>query len=195
MESFDLYDINRNKTGKTLERGNKVPAGYYRLVVHACIFGSDGRMLIQRRQPFKSGWAGMWDITAGGSAQSGDTSNEAASRELSEEVGIDVDLTSLSSTMVYSEVYNMMTIPEDYIGKVIKMEGAYSYYSDTSSGLEYHACIIQDATACCAQGVEFVPLNPEACPAEGGDVTVVGVFDTYMEGDYMYCTLRDAEIL
>ena len=114
---------------------------------------------------------------------------------LSTTEGIDVDLTSLSSTMVYSEVYNMMTIPEDYIGKVIKMEGAYSYYSDTSSGLEYHACIIQDATACCAQGVEFVPLNPEACPAEGGDVTVVGVFDTYMEGDYMYCTLRDAEIL
>ena len=81
-ERFDLYDVNRNLTGKTLERGNKVPEGYYRLVVHVCIFGSDGRMLIQKRQPFKSGWAGMWDITAGGSAQAGDTSQQAASREL-----------------------------------------------------------------------------------------------------------------
>ena len=43
MESFDLYDVNRNKSGRTLERGNKVPDGYYRLVVHVCIFGSDGR--------------------------------------------------------------------------------------------------------------------------------------------------------
>lgn len=98
-ERFDLYDVNRNLTGKTLERGNKVPEGYYRLVVHVCIFGSDGRMLIQKRQPFKSGWAGMWDITAGGSAQAGDTSQQAASRELKEEVGIDYDLTGIRPAM------------------------------------------------------------------------------------------------
>jgi 8-oxo-dGTP pyrophosphatase MutT (NUDIX family) len=41
----------------------------------------------------------MWDITAGGSALSGDTSNEAASRELREEVGIDVDLTDVRPAM------------------------------------------------------------------------------------------------
>ena len=29
----------------------------------------------------------------------------------------DVDLTLLSSTMVYSEVYNMMVDPDSYIGK------------------------------------------------------------------------------
>ncbi len=109
--------------------------------------------------------------------------------------GVDVDLTMLSSTMVYSEVYNMMYTPEDYIGKVVKMNGQYSYYNDEASGMEYYACIIQDATACCAQGIEFVPDNPEACPEEGGEVTVVGVFDTYMEGEYMYCTLRNATIL
>ena len=99
MESFDLYDIQRNKTGKTLERGNKVPAGYYRLVVHSCVFGSDGRMLIQRRQPFKDGWSGMWDITAGGSAIAGDSSQTAAMRELREEVGIDVNLENVRPAM------------------------------------------------------------------------------------------------
>ncbi|MBR5419887.1 MAG: hypothetical protein IK115_01925 [Lachnospiraceae bacterium] len=114
---------------------------------------------------------------------------------LSTTEGIDVDLTILSSTMVYSEVYNMMSVPEDYIGKTIKMEGSYSYCRDDVSGAEYYACIIQDATACCSQGLEFVPENPEAVPAEGESVTVVGVFDTYLEGDYMYCTLRDATIL
>ena len=31
----------------------------------------------------------------------------------------DVDLTNLSSTMVYSEVYNMMSTPENYIGKTV----------------------------------------------------------------------------
>ena len=98
-ESFDLYDINRNRTGKVLERGNKVPEGYYRLVVHVCVFDKDGRMLIQKRQPFKSGWSGMWDVTAGGSALAGDTSQQAASRELKEEVGIDYDLTDVRPAM------------------------------------------------------------------------------------------------
>ena len=36
---------------------------------------------------------------------------------------VDADLTRLSSTMVYSEVYNMMYTPGDYIGKTIKMTG------------------------------------------------------------------------
>lgn len=98
-ESFDLYDINRNRTGKVLERGNKVPEGYYRLVVHVCVFDKDGRMLIQKRQPFKSGWSGMWDVTAGGSALAGDTSQQAASRELKEEVGIEYDLTDVRPAM------------------------------------------------------------------------------------------------
>ena len=114
---------------------------------------------------------------------------------LSTTEGIDVDLTSLSATVVYSEVYNMMYDPESYIGKTIKMNGMYSYYKDDNSGQEYYSCIIKDATACCAQGIEFIPENPEAIPADGADVTVVGVFDTYMEGEYMYCTLRDATIL
>ena len=30
----------------------------------------------------------------------------------------------LSSTMVYSEVYNMMVDPESYIGKTVKMDGS-----------------------------------------------------------------------
>ena len=36
----------------------------------------------------------------------------------------DVDLTTLSSTMVYSEVYNMMCEPDRYLGKRIKMNGS-----------------------------------------------------------------------
>ena len=109
--------------------------------------------------------------------------------------GIDVDLTELSATMIYSEVSNMMTQPDDYIGKTIKMEGAYSLFQDPDTGKEYRACIIQDATACCAQGIEFETDQADKCPAQGEDVTVVGVFDTYYEGEYLYCTLRDARVL
>ena len=118
---------------------------------------------------------------------------------LSNTAGIDVDLTSLSSTMVYSEVYNMMYDPDSYLGKTIKMDGLFTAYHDESTGNNYFACIIQDATACCAQGMEFVLTDdysyPDDYPDEGSEITVVGVFDTYMEGEYMYCTLRDAKLI
>ena len=43
--------------------------------------------------------------------------------------GVDVDLTALSSTMVYSEVYNMLYFyPEDYYGKTVKMTGLFNVY-------------------------------------------------------------------
>ena len=52
-------------------------------------------MLIQQRQPFKKGWPGMWDITVGGSAVSGDDSRSAAHRELLEELGLSLSFETL----------------------------------------------------------------------------------------------------
>ncbi len=91
-EKWDLYDIDRVKTGEIMERGKAIPPDRYHLVVHVCIFGSDGRMLIQQRQPFKEGWSNLWDVTVGGSAVSGDTSRTAAEREVMEEIGLPISL-------------------------------------------------------------------------------------------------------
>ena len=112
---------------------------------------------------------------------------------------IDIDLTEMSSTMVYSEVYSMLAGPEDYIGKTVKMNGIFNYYHDVETGNYYFACIIRDATACCSQGIEFELTDdyiyPDDYPEVGGDVSVIGVFDTYMEGEYLYCTLRNAVLV
>ena len=92
MEIFDLYTAGREKTGRTMVRGQPVPEGYYRLVVHVCVFDPEGRMLIQQRQPFKKGWSNLWDVSVGGSAVSGDSSQSAAERETREELGLLIDL-------------------------------------------------------------------------------------------------------
>lgn len=88
MELWDAYDINRVPKEKTLVRGEPIEKGDFHMVVHICIFNSKGEMLIQQRQPFKSGWSNLWDVTCGGSAVKGDTSQTAAERELFEELGI-----------------------------------------------------------------------------------------------------------
>lgn len=99
MELFDLYTAEREKTGKTMVRGDRTPDGYYRLVVHVCIFDREGRMLIQQRQPFKQGWSNLWDISVGGSAVAGDSSRSAAERETLEELGLAIDLTDERPSM------------------------------------------------------------------------------------------------
>ena len=126
-------------------------------------------------------------------------SNEVPDEEPVEYSKIDVDLTKMSSTMVYTEVYNMMSDPDKYVGKVVKMKGNSGYYLDESTSKYYFACIIQDATACCSQGIEYV-LNrnykiPLDYPEMDAEITIVGKFDTYVEGDYKYLTLKNAELL
>lgn len=91
MEFWDVYDINRNKTNRKALRGENLKSDDFHLVVHACIFNSNGDMLIQQRQSFKEGWANMWDLTVGGSALVEETSQLAVQRELYEELGIDMD--------------------------------------------------------------------------------------------------------
>ncbi len=48
-------------------------------------------MLIQKRSENKTGWAGLWDVSVGGAAQKGDSSQQAAHRELMEELSLDYD--------------------------------------------------------------------------------------------------------
>lgn len=93
---------------------------------------------------------------------------------------IDIDLTEMSSTMVYSEVYNIMNDPETYIGKTIKMRGEYYNYSSYDGTVFFPACVIADATACCQQGIEFV-LADGKYPEEGTEVTVNGTFRAYID--------------
>lgn len=94
MEYWDLYDKHFQKLVRTHLRGEKMSQGIYHLVVHVCIFNQKGEMLIQQRQAFKEGWPNLWDVTMGGSALKGETSQQAAMREVKEELGLDIDLTN-----------------------------------------------------------------------------------------------------
>ncbi len=94
MEKWDIYDIDRNKKNKTIARGKEFTNGDFHLVVHICIINDEGEMLIQQRQPFKHGFSNLWDLTIGGSALAGENSQEAASRELFEEIGYSYDFSN-----------------------------------------------------------------------------------------------------
>lgn len=99
MEWLDMYDENRRPTGEKARRGEPFPPGGLHLVVHACIFDRQGRMLIQRRQKCKSAWPDRWDLSAGGCARAGETSRQAIERETWEELGLALDLSGVRPSL------------------------------------------------------------------------------------------------
>lgn len=93
--------------------------------------------------------------------------------------------------MVYAEVYNMLyNDPKSYLGKTVMARGEFSIYQLVVDGVlqpapAAYACIIADATACCAEGMEFVSEGdltyPDDYPELGAEITVVGEFQAYEE--------------
>ena len=107
----------------------------------------------------------------------------------------DIDLTAMNSTMVYSEVSDMMMDPKKYEGKYVKMRGSFAVYEGETRN--YYACLIADATACCSQGIEFVldkkTTYPDDYPPLDTEITVTGIFDTYNEGENKFIQLLNAK--
>ena len=86
MEYNDIYDKDRNRTGRVHLRGTPWKKGEYGLVVCVWVYDGKGKLLLTRRAKEKS-FAGTWE-NSGGAARAGETSLEAIVRELREETGI-----------------------------------------------------------------------------------------------------------
>lgn len=115
---------------------------------------------------------------------------------------VDYDLTVMNSDMIYATVYQMMTDPNTYVGKTFRIEGKYYSGVDNNTSNRYHYCLIQDATSCCSQGVEFIWEDgshkyPEEYPDENATIVVEGIFESYREDgvDFEYCRLKDAKMI
>lgn len=85
-ELWDVYNKDRELTGRVHRRGEPLMDGDYHLVVHIWLRNSKGEYLLTKRAPNK-GFPLMWETT-GGSALAGDSSLGAALREVKEETGL-----------------------------------------------------------------------------------------------------------
>ena len=128
----------------------------------------------------------------------GDAGKGKSSKSKSKTKGnkIDVDLNNLNANVVYSQVFLMMTEPDKFIGKRIRMSGQFNVYAaeegNPSGVTEYYAIIIADAQACCQQGIEFVwpgHTYPEGFPEVKSNASVTGIFEVYEENGKKYCRL------
>lgn len=86
-ELWDIYDKDKKKTEKTIEReGVQLKEGEYHIVVTGVIINSQNKILISKRAAHKK-YPLMWECS-GGSILAGETSLEGIIREIREELGL-----------------------------------------------------------------------------------------------------------
>ncbi len=129
MEIWDLYDEDGNKTGETWERAraDEMPAGRRHIVCDILIRHTDGDFLLTLRDPRKESHPGCWEASAGGSALSGETPEEAARREMREETGLtanELELISITRRPgMKSMLHAYLTVVDCDKDSVILQEG------------------------------------------------------------------------
>lgn len=107
---------------------------------------------------------------------------------------VELDLTSLSSTVADAQLRKLQNNKETFKGLIVKAKGEYNYYKDPTTGNEYYNCVFQ--SSCCPNGLEFILSDPSKYPSEQGEtITVVGAFNYYDEGGVIYYNLVDASIV
>lgn len=115
-ELIDILDENGNKTGKIETRTQLHEKGLWHRIIVVSIIDKNGHLLMQQRSINKEVNPSKWDVSVAGHVSSGQTSIEAAIRESSEELGIEINEKELKYILTYK---NSRQIKENYIDKEI----------------------------------------------------------------------------
>ena len=107
VERRDLYDKDRNLTGKTIAKGEEIPKGYYITTVVCFMENNNGKFLMQKRSVQKDG---LWGTT-GGHPKSGEDSLTGIHSEILAELGLDIDpkklklVTTIQDNKLICDIY------------------------------------------------------------------------------------------
>ncbi len=161
MEFNDVYDRNRNLTGRIHRRGKRWKFGEYGLVVCVWVYDGRGNLLLTRRAAGKS-FAGTWE-NSGGAAQAGETSRQAIKRELFEETGIraeEAEFELLSSERSNNTHYDFYCLKRRVpIGEIVLQAGETDAVQWAS--MEQVRRMVRDGEICRIIGRQFRLQEPD----------------------------------
>ena len=111
----------------------------------------------------------------------------ASTNTVSPSLKPDIDLTKMSVTMIYSQIFNMLIMPEEYVDKTIKVKGAFEIYPNEQGKIDFFTLTVMDATACCKEGIDFIWAGnhtyPDDYPEEGQEITITGSYKSFENED------------
>ena len=113
-ELIDVLDNQGNKTGIIKKKSDIKKDGDYHRAIAVLVISNNNEILMQKRSSRKRIYPNLWSIFVKGHVQSGETSIDACIRELSEEVGININSSELSYLYtIFEEV-----IKENFIERI-----------------------------------------------------------------------------
>ena len=119
MEKIDLYNSDKQKLGKIFIRSkDKLLENEYYLLEQVWIINSNDEILLTRRA-FDKSYGGMWDAISG-HVKSGETDLEAVQREVSEEVGLNIEKNEFK--FIKSLIFNQTILDVWIVRKNIELE-------------------------------------------------------------------------
>ena len=139
--------------------------------------------------------------TADSDAADTPESDDEISESMEPDPRVDVDLTVMSSTMVFAEVNRIVTDPIGTLGNKVKAEGAFDIFTDEQADQNFYYIIIFDALECCQQGLEMIfPESysfPEDYPAQDAEIEVIGTLSSHDDygTDYYYLSVEEINVL
>lgn len=99
-ELIDLLDSDGNYSGKTALKSEAHKHGWFHATVHIWLYTKDGRILLQQRGASKKTYPSLWDVSVAGHIHAGESIEDAALREIEEEVGWKAQKNSLQKIAI-----------------------------------------------------------------------------------------------
>ena len=114
---------------------------------------------------------------------------------LMEEEAFAVDLSNMSDLMIYGMMFDVVSKPQDYEGKRMRLVGVYSPFKNPDTGEMEHTLIFYDITYCCEVELRVYMKDeyqyPKDFPRDGEKMTVTGTLRVEGEGKKAVCWLED----
>ena len=111
---------------------------------------------------------------------------------------IDIDLTRLSVTMVSAQVFQMITVPEEYLGQTVRVRGSHFEFFWEEGDMQLHYVVLNLEEGCCGQGIEFILPDDIASsigyPPQHAIIEITGVFSSYEKAGHVFYYLAVNEM-
>jgi len=94
-EFLDILTENGKPTTVVCSKDEAHQKGLFHATVHIWFYTKNGRVLLQKRGANKETFPNYWDVSVAGHVMAGETIEDGALREISEEIGLTIDASQL----------------------------------------------------------------------------------------------------
>lgn len=120
-EWVDILDEDGNATGKKCLKSEAHAKGWFHPCVHIWFYTPHGSVLVQQRGALKETYPLLWDVSVAGHMEAGESAEDAALREVAEEIGLHIKASDLQKVGVFKsyKVHSEALIDAEFLNTFI----------------------------------------------------------------------------